>query len=256
MADSPTPAPATPADAATTLADIKAALVDLPVILSDLSKIVTDVKTGSLQQLPALVTDAKAFIQEFADCLEKHRRRCRIYGVCSHEHGHAHRRSRSGGPSCGYVLGSRLGIPARLGRPRRASGESERPRIIARSGDASPLDQSLADFSLDSLHRPESPHEPALGGLGRRAHPGLAWLSCLGRSSDRPNAHACADRPDAESGSDTNAGPGANPRPFSNSNANSDSVAGAARLAGAIAGLGEAHRAATGFLPECGSLFT
>jgi hypothetical protein len=71
MADSPTSAPVALADPATTLADIKAALADLPVILADLSKIVADVKAGSLQQLPALVTDVKAFVQEFADCLGK-----------------------------------------------------------------------------------------------------------------------------------------------------------------------------------------
>ncbi len=70
MADSQTPAPVTPAEPAS-LAAIKAALADVPVILADLSKIVTDVKTGNLQQLPALVNDAKAFIKEFADCLGK-----------------------------------------------------------------------------------------------------------------------------------------------------------------------------------------
>ena len=70
MADSPTPAPVTPSEPAS-LTEIKAALADVPVILADLTKIVADVKTGSLQQLPTLVSDAKAFLQEFADCLGK-----------------------------------------------------------------------------------------------------------------------------------------------------------------------------------------
>jgi hypothetical protein len=64
------PAPVAPAEPAS-LTDIKAALADVPVLLADLSKIVADVKSGSLQQLPALVTDAKAFVKEFADCLGK-----------------------------------------------------------------------------------------------------------------------------------------------------------------------------------------
>ncbi|MGC8640031.1 MAG: hypothetical protein ACP5XB_09170 [Isosphaeraceae bacterium] len=70
MADSTTPAPVAPAGTAS-LTDIKAALADIPVIAADLSKIVADVKSGNLQQLPTLVSDAKAFIKDFADCLGK-----------------------------------------------------------------------------------------------------------------------------------------------------------------------------------------
>ena len=74
----------TPSEPAS-LTEIKAALADVPVILADSSKIVADVKTGSLQQLPTLVSDAKAFIQEFADCLGKAEQAVANCEVCSHE---------------------------------------------------------------------------------------------------------------------------------------------------------------------------